>query len=192
MDKWYTAEFPEGPTWAEAKGVVPPMNGWMDCREWHPERWGTFRRHEMGWRRQQGGFNLFPLVDFHPGFMTASGFGGDLVARVRGLHLQHGRGAGRLPQVGALRPAAVQGDDDRFPIYHEPTDRRWRSRAYDAALVDQADEQLYMNHGCEDTLKAMPDNIFLTTGALQPTYFHLRASPAALVPRAVALSPASR
>ncbi|MFR5092833.1 MAG: hypothetical protein ACLTDR_13340 [Adlercreutzia equolifaciens] len=36
-------------------------------------------------------------------------FGGDLVARVRGLHLQHGRGAGGLRQVGALRPAAVPG-----------------------------------------------------------------------------------
>lgn len=65
VDAWKTAEFPDGPTWEQAKEHFQ-KNGWMDCRTWHPERWGTYRRHEMGWRRQQGGFNLFPLVDDHP------------------------------------------------------------------------------------------------------------------------------
>ena len=67
-----------------------------------------------------------------------------------------------------------QGDDDRFPIYREPTDSPVaKPELYDAALVDQADDTYFMNHGYKDTLKAMPDNIFLmTTGSRQPTYFH--------------------
>ncbi len=37
--------------------------GWFDCRKWHPERWGTYRRWEMGYRRQQGGYNLYAAID---------------------------------------------------------------------------------------------------------------------------------
>ncbi len=74
VDKWCTAEFPEGPTWAEAKGVVPTEERLDGLPRVASRALGhRIRRHEMGWRRQQGGFNLFPLVDFHPGFMTASG-----------------------------------------------------------------------------------------------------------------------
>ena len=108
VDKWCTAEFPEGPTWAEAKQWFTD-HGWMDCREWHPERWGTFRRHEMGWRRQQGGFNLFPLVDFHPGFMTASGLV-EIWSLVCEAYICN---MGEVPEDSdkraRLRPAAVPG-----------------------------------------------------------------------------------
>ena len=173
VDKWCTAEFPEGPTWAEAKQWFTD-HGWMDCREWHPERWGTFRRHEMGWRRQQGGFNLFPLVDFHPGFMTASGLV-EIWSLVCEAYICN---MGEVPE-GSDKWAhsdlpQFQGDDDRFPIYREPTDSPVaKPELYDAALVDQADDTYFMNHGYKDTLKAMPDNIFLmTTGSRQPTYFH--------------------
>ncbi|MFR7495044.1 MAG: hypothetical protein ACLUVF_10355 [Adlercreutzia sp.] len=106
VDKWCTAEFPEGPTWAEAKQRFTD-HGWMDCREWHPERWGTFRRHEMGWRRSGRlqpvpARGLPPRLHDHPVWWRSG-------RCVRGLHLQHGRGAGGLRQVGALRPAAVPG-----------------------------------------------------------------------------------
>ena len=40
---------------------------------------------------------------------------------------------------------------------------------YDPALIDSADDTYFMNHGYKDTLKAMPDNVFLmTTGSRQP------------------------
>ena len=47
--------------------------GWFDCRKWHPERWGTYRRWEMGYRRQQGGYNLYAAVDEKCAFMTPTG-----------------------------------------------------------------------------------------------------------------------
>ncbi|NTU89829.1 MAG: molybdopterin dinucleotide-binding protein, partial [Actinobacteria bacterium] len=70
-------------------------------------RWGTYRRHEMGYRRQQGGFNLYPLIDDHPGFITPSG----------------------LIEVWSLtceayldnNPEVDNGDMDHFPVYREPT-----------------------------------------------------------------------
>ena len=173
VDKWCTAEFPEGPTWAEAKQWFTD-HGWMDCREWHPERWGTFRRHEMGWRRQQGGFNLFPLVDFHPGFMTASGLV-EIWSLVCEAYICN---MGEVPEDSDKWAHSdlpqFQGDDDRFPIYREPTDSPVaKPELYDPALIDSADDTYFMNHGYKDTLKAMPDNVFLmTTGSRQPTYFH--------------------
>ncbi len=107
VDAWKTAEFPDGPTWEQAKAKFQE-EGWFDCRVWHPERWGTYRRHEMGYRRQQGGFNLYPLVDAHPGFMTPSG----------------------LIELWSLDMEAYldNNDDvdndglDHFPVYREPTD----------------------------------------------------------------------
>ena len=173
VDEWKTADFPDGPTWAEAKQWFTD-HGWMDCREWHPERWGTFRRYEMGWRRQQGGFNLFPLVDLHPGFMTPSG-----LIEVWSLTCE-----AYICNMGDVDPDDTrwaysdleyfQGDDDRFPIYREPTDSPVRRpELYDPDLIDDADQTYFMNHSYPDTLKAMPEHSFLmTTGARQPTYFH--------------------
>ncbi len=173
VDAWKTAEFPDGPTWAQAKQWFTD-HGWMDCRAWHPERWGTFRRHEMGWRRQQGGFNLFPLVDLHPGFMTASG-----LVEIWSLTCEaYICNMGQAPE-GDDRWAKsdlpyFQGDDDRFPIYREPTDSPVsKPELYDASLVDTADDEYFMNHEYASTLKSYPDNSFiLTTGSRQPTYFH--------------------
>ncbi|WP_418864522.1 molybdopterin dinucleotide binding domain-containing protein [Slackia exigua] len=151
VDAWKTEMYPDGPTWDEAKQWFQD-HGWMDCREWHPERWGTYRRHEMGWRRQQGGFNLFPLVDFHPGFMTASG----------------------LIEVWSLVCEAYLGDEDRFPLYREPVDSPVATpELWNAKKIDSADQTYFMNHEYPDTLKRYPDNAFLmTTGSRQPVYFH--------------------
>ncbi|MDR1183566.1 MAG: molybdopterin-dependent oxidoreductase, partial [Coriobacteriales bacterium] len=127
VDQWKTAEFPNGPTWEEAKEKFQ-NDGWFDCRTWHPERWGTYRRHEMGWRRQQGGFNLYPLIDDHPGFMTPTG----------------------LIEIWSTVCEAYIGDEDKFPIYREPTD----SPVTTPELFEG-------------------ENTFLmTSGARQPVYFH--------------------
>jgi anaerobic selenocysteine-containing dehydrogenase len=151
VDAWQTAEFPDGPTWEQAKEKFQE-EGWFDCRTWHPERWGTYRRHEMGYRRQQGGFNLFPLIDDHPGFMTPSG----------------------LVEVWSLTCEAYLGDEDKFPVYREPTDSPITTpELFDAELIDSADQTDWMNPDYAETLKANPDASFLmTTGARQPVYFH--------------------
>ncbi len=173
VDAWQTAEFPDGPTWAQAKEWFTE-HGWMDCREWHPERWGTFRRHEMGWRRQQGGFNLFPLVDLHPGFMTASGLI-EIWSLVCEAYICN---MGDAPEDDSRWAhsdlAHFQGDDDRFPLYREPVDSPVeKPELYDASLIDTADDEYFMNFEYADTLKAYPDNSFLmTTGSRQPVYFH--------------------
>ncbi len=188
VDAWKTAEFPDGPTWEQAKEWFT-QHGWMDCREWHPERWGTYRRHEMGWRRQQGGFNLFPLVDLHPGFMTPTGlieiWSMDCEAYICNA-------GNTLPILDCDNGQAIvndynsdarwtksdleyfQGNDDRFPIYREPTDSPVaKPELYDATKIDSADDTYFMNHAYADTLKKYPDNCFLmTTGSRQPVYFH--------------------
>ena len=173
VDAWKTAEFPDGPTWAQAKEWFT-KHGWMDCREWHPERWGTWRRHEMGWRRQQGGFNLFPLVDLHPGFMTASGLVEIWSLTCEAYICNMGKAPEDDPRWEHSDLEWFQGDDDRFPIYREPTDSPVaKPELYDAAKIDSADDEYFMNHKYAETLKKHPDNCFLmTTGSRQPVYFH--------------------
>mgnify|MGYP002509779746 CR=1 FL=1 len=185
VDQWKTEMYPDGPTWAQAKEWFTE-HGWMDCRKWHPERWGTFRRHEMGWRRQQGGFNLFPLVDTHPGFMTPSGLVEIWSLTCEAYICNMGQ---KLPILDNDQIVSdyssdarwakgdleyFQGDDDRFPLYREPTDSPvLKPELYDATKVDQADDTYFMNHSYADTLKKYPDNCFLmTTGSRQPVYFH--------------------
>ena len=150
-DAWKTAEFPDGPTFKQAAEKFQ-NEGWFCCREWHPERWGFYRRHEMCMRRQQGGFNLFPLVDNHPGFMTASG----------------------LVEIWSLVCEAYIDEGEWFPVYHEPIDSPVNHpEYYDASLADQIDTSTFLNPGYVDSLKAYPDNTFImTTGSRQPVYFH--------------------
>jgi anaerobic selenocysteine-containing dehydrogenase len=184
VDKWKTAEFPDGPTWAEAKQWFID-HGWMDCREWHPERWGTFRRHEMGWRRQQGGFNLFPLLDTHPGFMTASGLI-EIWSLTCEAYICNGGNNGKHfdgkdfidvtddPRWSHTDIEFFQGDDDRFPLYREATDSPVnRPELYSADTVDQVEDDYFQNQWYKDAIKKYPDNVFLqTTGSRQPVYFH--------------------
>ncbi|MDO5042339.1 MAG: molybdopterin-dependent oxidoreductase [Slackia sp.] len=182
VDAWKTEQFPDGPTWAEAKQWFTD-HGWMDCREWHPERWGTYRRHEMGWRRQQGGFNLFPLVDLHPGFMTASGLI-EIWSLTCEAYICNGGDQGRLFNgENFIEPddrwshtdiEIFQGDDDRFPLYREATDSPVaRPELYSADTIDQVEDEYFQNQWYKEAIKAYPDNVFLqTTGSRQPVYFH--------------------
>ena len=61
-DWWKIEEFPDGPDFPQYAKKFQE-EGWFDCRKWHPERWGTYRRWEMGYRRQQGGYNLYAAID---------------------------------------------------------------------------------------------------------------------------------
>jgi anaerobic selenocysteine-containing dehydrogenase len=58
-------------TW---KGYVEDFqeNGWIDCKKWFPEVWGTYLRHETGALRQKASFSTLP-VDGLPGYYTPSG-----------------------------------------------------------------------------------------------------------------------
>ncbi len=173
VDAWQTAEFPNGPTWAQAKQWFTD-HGWMDCRVWHPERWGTYRRHEMGWRRQQGGFNLYPLLDLHPGFITPSGLIEIWSIVCEAYICNMGDAPANDARWAHSDLKHFQGNDDRFPVYREPTDSPVsRPELYDATKIDSADDTYFMNHSYGATLKKYPDNSFImTTGSRQPVYFH--------------------
>lgn len=198
VDAWKTAAFPDGPTWAQAKQWFTE-HGWMDCREWHPERWGTFRRWEMGYRRQQGGFNLFSLMDNKAGFNTASGLieiwsltceayicnGGN-----NGRHLMcekdinaHNTEYDKDTFVDDISADArwdhtdiefFQGDEDRWPFYREATDSPVNNPdLYSADTIDNVPDDYFQNQWYKDAIKKYPNNVFLqTTGSRQPVYFH--------------------
>ena len=71
-DWWKTEEYPDGPDFPQYAAKFQE-EGWFDCRKWHPERWGTYRRWEMGYRRQQAGYNLYAAVDEKCAFGTPTG-----------------------------------------------------------------------------------------------------------------------
>ena len=182
VDEWKTADFPDGPTWEEAKQWFTD-HGWMDCRAWHPERWGTFRRHEMCWRRQQGGFNLYPLVDLHPGFMTACGLIEIWSLTCEAYICNGGDGGTLFDGEGFIEPDErwahtdiefFQGDDDRFPVYREATDSPIAMpELYLADSIDEVDDSYFQNQWYKDAIKQYPDNVFVQiTGSRQPVYFH--------------------
>jgi anaerobic selenocysteine-containing dehydrogenase len=184
VDAWKTEQFPDGPTWAEAKQWFTD-HGWMDCRAWHPERWGTYRRHEMGWRRQQGGFNLFPLVDLHPGFMTASGLI-EIWSLTCEAYICNTSNTMPLLENDTISTDGYderwaesdleyfQGDDDRFPLFREATDSPVRRpELYQADKIDEVSDDYFQNQWYKDAIKKYPDNVFIqTTGSRQPVYFH--------------------
>ena len=102
-DWWKTEEYPDGPDFPQYAAKFQE-EGWFDCRKWHPERWGTYRRWEMGYRRQQGGYNLYAAVDEKCAFVHPHWQGGDLVHHLRVLHRRHGERVLRAGDAGHLRP----------------------------------------------------------------------------------------
>lgn len=80
-DRWKTPRMLEllkkkskkyGPDWPRYAAKFQD-EGWFDERVWHPERWGTYRRWEMGYRRQMSGYNLYPAMDEKCAFMLPTG-----------------------------------------------------------------------------------------------------------------------
>ena len=162
-DAWKTPEFPDGPTFEEYAAKFQE-EGWFDCRKYHPERWGTYRRWEMGYRRQEGGYNLYPAVDEKAGFMTPT-------AKV---------------EIWSTIMESYIDDEDKFPHWREPQNSKIANpEFYDAALVDQIgenqavagkmeeNEHMINKEGYKAALAANPEAAFImTTGARQPVYFH--------------------
>ncbi len=159
--------------------------GWFDCRKWHPERWGTYRRWEMGYRRQQGGYNLYAAIDEKCGFMTPTAKV-EIWSTIAETYIPDS--VETFAETCSPERAAYDGtipDIDKFPHYFEPKNSPvLNPELYDADLVDNYELiGTYQNvsyDGTEDllaTYKEMlheyPDNAFnMTTGARQPVYFH--------------------
>ena len=112
-DWWKTEEYPDGPDFPQYAAKFQE-EGWFDCRKWHPERWGTYRRWEMGYRRQQAGYNLYAAVDEKCAFRHPHRQGGDLVDHLRVLHRRHGE---RVLRAGDARHHGQGGRED--PVLRE-------------------------------------------------------------------------
>ena len=159
--------------------------GWFDCRRWHPERWGTYRRWEMGYRRQQGGYNLYAAIDEKCGFMTPTAKV-EIWSTIAESYI--GDDTETFAEVCSPNRAAYDGpieDIDKFPHYFEPKNSRISNPEwYDPELVDQIQTRnSYINENFmgdqlmeeykENLVKYGSDHAFWgTTGARQPVYFH--------------------
>lgn len=198
-DKW--AAVPEiykkgkngGPDWPRYAAKFQ-KEGWFDCRKWHPERWGTYRRWEMGYRRQQGGYNLYAAVDEKCGFMTPTAKV-EIWSTIAETYI--GDDAPSFAEVCSPERAAYDGDIpdiDKFPHWFEPKNSKVQAPQYfDASRADEikvSDAYTFgggvfdeihdydanyhdMAEQYKENLKKYPNNAFIaTTGARQPVYFH--------------------
>ena len=156
-DWWKTEEYPDGPDFPQYAAKFQE-EGWFDCRKWHPERWGTYRRWEMGYRRQQAGYNLYAAVDEKCAFGTPTGkveiwsticesYIGDTVTEsyvleTPGTAAKVGEKTPYFAQVCSPDRDAYAGDIpdiDKFPHWFEPKNSRVQAPEwYDANLVDGA------------------------------------------------------
>ncbi len=201
-DKW--ADLPEvkipnehlGPDWPRYAAKFQ-KEGWFDCRKWHPERWGTYRRWEMGYRRQQGGYNLYAAIDEKCAFMTPTAL---IEIWSTACESYIGDDTETFAEVCSPDRAAYDGkvpDIDKFPHWFEPKNSKVQAPWwYDASRVDeiQNNSNDYRNvthlgdedatglcdDGSDDLLQkykeelvAHPNNAFIaTSGSRQPVYFH--------------------
>lgn len=180
---WKTEEFPDGPDFPQYAAKFQE-EGWADCRTWHPERWGTYRRWEMGYRRQQGGYNLYAAVDEKCGFMTPTAKV-EIWSTIAETYIPDTTKT--FAESCSPDRAAYDGptpDIDKFPHWFEAKNSRVANpEYYDASLVDQIkttdayiNENYRGDHLVEDYkehLQQYPNNAFImTTGSRQPVYFH--------------------
>ena len=123
-DKW---DFPAvakkgkkyGPDWPRYAAKFQ-KEGWFDCRKWHPERWGTYRRWEMGYRRQMSGYNLYPAIDEKCAFMLPTGKV-EIWSTICETYI--GDDTETFAEVCSPERAAYDGpipDIDKFPHWFEP------------------------------------------------------------------------
>jgi anaerobic selenocysteine-containing dehydrogenase len=184
-DWWKTEEFPDGPDFPQYAAKFQE-EGWFDCRKWHPERWGTYRRWEMGYRRQQAGYNLYAAVDEKCAFGTPTGKV-EIWSTICESYI--GDETKTFAEVCSPARAAYDGDIpdiDKFPHWFEAKNSPVQApELYDAELVDTykntSDNYRDLSYdGTEENLatykemvKKYPDNTFLcTSGSRQPVYFH--------------------
>ena len=181
VENWKTEEFPDGPDFPTYAAKFQE-EGWFDARKWHPERWGTYRRWEMGYRRQVSRHEMHGLTDEKPGFSTPTAKM-EIWSTVAESYIPDGSITFEGVQNYVVTNPKVP-DIDKFPHWVEPKNSRISNPEYfDASLADRITaKDGYMNdnylgdHLAEDyrdALKEHPDNTFImTTGARQPVYFH--------------------
>ncbi len=161
--------------------------GWFDCRKWHPERWGTYRRWEMGYRRQQGGYNLYAAVDEKCAFMTPTAKV-EIWSTICETYIPDSRET--FAEVCSPARAAYDGsipDIDKFPHWFEAKNSKVEApELYDADRVDEIayNSEHYRNvsyDGTEDLIEEYKNALttygnthakIMTSGARQPVYFH--------------------
>lgn len=177
-DWWKIEEYPDGPDFPEFATKFQE-EGWFDCRKWHPERWGTYRRWEMGYRRQQGGYNLYAAIDEKCGFMTPTAKV-EIWSTIAESYIPDG--AATFASGNVIDPDCP--DIDKFPHWVEPKNSKISNPEYfDASLVDQIkttdayiNENYRGDHLVEDYKSALTENpnaaFIMTTGSRQPVYFH--------------------
>ena len=181
LQGWKTPEFPDGPDFPEYAKKFQE-EGWFDARTYHPERWGTYRRYEMGYRRQLGGHELHGLTDEKCGFATPTAHW-EIWSTAAETYIPDGTITFKGIQDYIVTNPKVP-DIDKFPHWVEPKNSPIsKPEYYEASLVDRIDvDDAYINENYmgsnlleeyKETLKQYPDNAFwMTTGSRQPVYFH--------------------
>ena len=159
--------------------------GWFDCRKWHPERWGTYRRWEMGYRRQQGGYNLYSAVDEKCGFMTPTAKV-EVWSTIAETYIPDTTKT--FAESCSPDRAAYDGkipDIDKFPHWFEPKNSKVEApRYYHKDQADQiatTDSYINDNYKGDHLMEEYKENLqkygddhafIMTTGSRQPVYFH--------------------
>lgn len=159
--------------------------GWFDCRKWHPERWGTYRRWEMGYRRQQGGYNLYAAIDEKCGFMTPTAKV-EVWSTIAETYIPDTTKT--FAETCSPDRAAYDGkipDIDKFPHWFEPKNSKVEAPRYyhkdQADQISTTDSYINDNYKGDHLMEEYKENLqkygddhafIMTTGSRQPVYFH--------------------
>jgi anaerobic selenocysteine-containing dehydrogenase len=195
IQHWATKEYPEGINFEQYQKKFQE-EGWFDARTHHPERWGTYRRVEMGYRRHSDSRELRPLFDEKCAYSTPTGKV-EIWSTVCESYI--GDDTPNFAETCFPSRAAYDKkipDIDKFPHWFEPKNSRISNpEYYDVTLVNQiknnSENYLDRSYGghkeCDITatgkdsvierykecLVSYPNNVFWgTTGSRQPVYFH--------------------
>ena len=183
-DWWKTEEFPDGPDFPQYAAKFQ-KEGWFDCRKWHPERWGTYRRWEMGYRRQQGGYNLYAAVDEKCAFMTPTAKV-EIWSTIAETYIPDSTKT--FAETCSPDRAAYDGkipDIDKFPHWFEPKNSKVEAPRYyhkdQADQIKPSDSYINDNYKGDHLMEEYKENLqkygddhafIMTTGSRQPVYFH--------------------
>lgn len=183
-DWWKTEEFPDGPDFPQYAAKFQ-KEGWFDCRKWHPERWGTYRRWEMGYRRQQGGYNLYAAVDEKCAFMTPTAKV-EIWSTIAETYIPDSTKT--FAETCSPDRAAYDGkipDIDKFPHWFEPKNSKVEAPRYyhkdQADQIKTSDSYINDNYKGDHLMEEYKENLqkygddhafIMTTGSRQPVYFH--------------------
>ena len=193
---WCEPDFPDGLDWDDYVAKFQE-EGWFDCKTYYPERWGTYRRHEMGYRRHSKNRELRPLFDEKPGFSTPSGKV-EIWSMVCEAYIPDGTPtAAETNTPSRYNYDGAIPDIDKFPHWFEPKNSRISNpELYDETRIDEIElnSEFYDDYSfggyeecdiCEDGTDSCigrykeclaeygGDAVFWgTTGSRQPVYFH--------------------